>query len=388
MAKSKIFIASSGRTLVLAEQLREQLRTDYCEAELWKEKSEGQPGDTIIEMLEGAAKEYDFAVIILSRDDVIVKETGDKLKARDNCIFEAGLFMAAIGRKRCFLVNSVNQGDLPSDLGGIIFLAFEEPQNLSDPTACKSAIMFASSRIKSTVYRIVYGQSASPIAGRLLSRESLLEKERLGDGGELFEGQVLVASIQPLELSYAGALQVRKNMGNNVRYFYFLPGDPDGAEKVSQLLQLVLLARVPGSREEGASFERCRERVANNLPQIMEDLKKLCRDQSINFCFLPAPPEFQYCIHNAADVNHAKLYVKHGEGFIEWESGNEAYQFWKDVRARQSMAEPEPPHAVFYGAPGFNLRENVFLRTLKVNVSKYFPGINEEVMKYCLEGHD
>jgi hypothetical protein len=385
MAKSKIFIASSGRTLVLAEQLREQLRTDYCEAELWKDRSEGKPGDTIIEMLEGAAKEYDFAVIILSRDDVIVKETGDKLKARDNCIFEAGLFMAAIGRKRCFLVNSVSQGDLPSDLGGIIFLPFTEPSNLSDPTACKNAIMSPSTRIKSSVY----DQRASPIIGRLLSQESLLAKARKTyEGGELFEGQVVVASIQPLELSYEAALQVRNNLDGNIRYVYFLPGDQDGAEKISQLLQLVLLARLLGSSEEAAHFESRRERVANNLPKIMEDLKQICLGESIKVCFLPARPDLQYCIHNATDDKNAKLYMKHGEAFIEWESGDEAYQFWNDVRTRQGIAEPDPPYAVFYGATGFNLRENVFLRTLKGKLGKYFPGIQEEVMKWCLEGHD
>ena len=57
MNRSKIFIASSGRTLVLAERLRDELFTDFCQATLWSEEGRLQPGSTIIEMLEGAAKQ-------------------------------------------------------------------------------------------------------------------------------------------------------------------------------------------------------------------------------------------------------------------------------------------------------------------------------------------
>ena len=109
MQKSKIFIASSGRTIELADKLKDQLATPYCEARLWTEESRRQPGATIIEMLVNATEDYDFAVIILARDDIISKQAGDTLKARDNCVLEAGLFIAALGRERCFLVNSVEQ---------------------------------------------------------------------------------------------------------------------------------------------------------------------------------------------------------------------------------------------------------------------------------------
>jgi predicted nucleotide-binding protein len=118
MDKSKIFVASSSRTLVLAEKLRDELDTEYGHATLWTEESRTQVGSTIIEMLEDTAQEYDFAVIFLSKDDVLTSGDRQNLKARDNCVFEAGLFMSAIGRKRCFLVNSVRQSDLPSDLWG------------------------------------------------------------------------------------------------------------------------------------------------------------------------------------------------------------------------------------------------------------------------------
>ena len=126
MSKPKIFIASSGRTLELAKALRSQLNENTCEGALWTEVSQKALGKSILTMLNEAAKEYDFAVIILAKDDVMLTGAGDtsKLKARDNCVFEAGLFMSVIGQERCFLLSSVDPSNLPSDLGGIIFLPF------------------------------------------------------------------------------------------------------------------------------------------------------------------------------------------------------------------------------------------------------------------------
>jgi len=153
MDKSKIFLASSSRTLVLAEKLRDELDTEFSQATLWREESRTQVGSTIIEWLEGVPKQYDFAVIFLAKDDVLTSGDRQNLKARDNCVFEAGLFMSAIGRRRCFLVNSVSQSDLPSDLGGIISIPFKEPLNLQDRRACGEAILQVAARLKDTVQR-------------------------------------------------------------------------------------------------------------------------------------------------------------------------------------------------------------------------------------------
>ncbi len=153
MAKSEIFVASSSRTLLLAEKLRDELNTEFSQATLWREESRTQAGSTIIELLEGVQKQYDFAVIFLAKDDVLTSGDHQNLKARDNCVFEAGLFMSAIGRKRCFLVNSVTQSDLPSDLAGIISIPFEEPPNLRDRKACGAAIIQIAELLKDIVER-------------------------------------------------------------------------------------------------------------------------------------------------------------------------------------------------------------------------------------------
>lgn len=384
MAKTKIFIASSGRTLVLAEKLRDELRTGYCDAVLWKQVSAGKPSETIIEMLEGATTQYDFAVILLSKDDVILKGTGDEQKkARDNCIFEAGLFMSALGRKRCFLVNSVKQAELPSDLGGIIYLQFTEPPDLENREACRSAIMDVSGKIKDVV------QGMGSITNRPLSLHALLEREKsIYEGGELGEDQVVVAAIQPAEVGFEAACQVSNNIEGNIRYVYFFHGDRDGAEKICQMLQLVLLAPLLNDSKEAADFRKRRELVKSQQSQIMDKLAQICRKGSFKIYFLPTVPDFQYCIHNAVSQTKAQLYFKRRDEYLAWESGESAYRFWKEARSKFGVEDPQPPNAVVYGALGFSVNDGSFFRTLKSEIETYFPGIQSEVMKLCLKGPD
>ena len=156
MDKSRIFIASSGRTLILAEKLRDELQTEFCEARLWSEQRESQVGATIVEMLDSATRNHDFAVIVLAREDLTNREAGgaSARNVRDNCVFEAGLFMAALGRNRCYLVTDAAQNDLPSDLGGIVFVPLADLASFADPSAGAQEITRVASILKGSVQRI------------------------------------------------------------------------------------------------------------------------------------------------------------------------------------------------------------------------------------------
>jgi hypothetical protein len=382
MSKSKIFIASSTRSLVLAENLKKELATDYSAAEVWTEASRAANSQTIIEMLESSCEEYDFAVILLTQDDQKVSDGVEKLKARDNCIFEAGLFMAAVGRKRCFLVSSVNPGDLPTDLSGLILIPFVEPADPQKHQECQDAIFPASMQIKSRV------QDVGPVENRRLSRGVLLQREKKrSEGGDLYEDQVVVASIQPLEVTYAAARQIRKNVDGNIRYVYFIPASDECAEKICLLLQLVLLAGVFGTESDADSYQKRRQMVQQDPAGIFQKLERLCRDGSIQVFFLAVTPEMQYCIHNATDETNARQYVKHRDEFIEWASGKEAHQFWVDVKQRKpEVSDPKPPYALFHGLAGVEVRDGAFFRSLQREIGRYFPGIEERVLDLCLKG--
>jgi hypothetical protein len=383
MEKAKVFIASSGRTLTLAEKLRDELQTEFCEGVLWAEESKHQPGATIIEMLENAGEKYDFAVIILARDDVIVRGKDDTLKARDNCVFEAGMFVAYLKRERCFLVNSVEQRDLPSDLGGVISLPFAEPDNLSDRQACAEALRNVSATIKDSIQRL--GRVVIHTRVSLLSVDEVFQRERLNtDGGDLHEGQIVViCDLQPLggpEL----AAQVSRNLDGGISYLYFLSFSDDTIEKICQALQIILLEGVDGTGQV-ANFGARSQIVKTQQDRIKDYLKRICSDHLLRIALLPTPPQFCFRVHNATDQNLARLYMRYrASGFILWSEGESALSLMRDLRDYIPVEERE---RIFFPLKQFPFsyeNKRRFENALDRGLAKYFPGIQDEVKRICL----
>ena len=87
------------------------------------------PSSTTIETLEQVARaEADFAILVLTPDDLRDRGIGAKTVARDNVLFELGLFMGALGRGRVFGLKCVHCDiDLPSDLHGVTWLSYLHP---------------------------------------------------------------------------------------------------------------------------------------------------------------------------------------------------------------------------------------------------------------------
>lgn len=78
-------------------------------------------GLTIVEMLEKAAKQCSFALILLTKDD---EQKDDAVRARQNVIHELGFFQAKYGRKNVVLL--AERGvELFSNISGIMRIEFE-----------------------------------------------------------------------------------------------------------------------------------------------------------------------------------------------------------------------------------------------------------------------
>jgi hypothetical protein len=389
MAKAKIFIASSGRALVLAEELRNELSTDYCEATIWSDESKDEAGNTIIEMLEQASKAYNFAVIILTRDDMVFKDGGDseQLKARDNCVFEAGLFMGAQGRESCFLVTSVSDSDLPTDLRGIIYKKLAEPDELHNHRKCKEAITILGSQIKGTVQnqwkikedKVREQSQQTPVP--FISATDLFAKEKLiYKGGELEEGQIVINAVQPPETShFEFAVQVKDNLIDGVKYTYFFHANEDGAQKICMLLQSIIVApfvdsgKVPSFKDR---YEVIKQRGDDAL-KFFQGIK----DQ-LNIYFLAEAPSFQFSIHNATNPSTAKAYIKYKEGYLIW--GGDAHEIWTDLKKCRPLKGQAA--GVFLPTLCINLKEidgGKFKASLDDQFKRYFPGIAEKVMELC-----
>jgi len=379
MDKSRIFIASSSRTLVLAEMLRDQLNTDYCEAILWKDIGKSQLGATIIEMLERAKGEFDFAVILLAKDDVIIGGKGDTLKARDNCVFEAGLFIASLGRHRCFLVNSVNQGDLPSDLGGVISIPFKEPRDLNDRMACRDALASVAPPLKDAVQRD--GKAPSHERIPILSPRDLFELERpQSEGGDLLEGQVVVCDTEPA-WGIDSAVRVRRNIDSGVCYHFFTYFTPTTMEKMCQGLE-VILAVGAGGEEDIADFKIRLSKIRDKKEQVLDDLRRICESRSLRFTLLNDEPNFCFRVHNASNRELARLYARYQDrGFLLWAKGASALALWNSL---PKWLADDQPDRLLIPLKQVNLEgaaKATFEHRLNDALRKYFPGIENEIKK-------
>ena len=117
--KPSVFVGSSSEGLALATIVAAHLETDFAPA-LW---TQGLfvPGAHALEALEDAVRQCMFAVIVGSEDDELTKRNITAATLRDNLVFEFGLFLGALGRKRTILmVPDGTSLTLPTDLDGLV----------------------------------------------------------------------------------------------------------------------------------------------------------------------------------------------------------------------------------------------------------------------------
>jgi predicted nucleotide-binding protein len=118
-----IFIGSSTEGLPIAHALQAEL-DEECEPIVWRQGVFG-PTWSIVSTLVNKAQDSDFAALILTPDDSLVIRGAENTAARDNVIFELGLFLGALGPQRVFIIHPRDRDlRLPSDLAGVTCLNY------------------------------------------------------------------------------------------------------------------------------------------------------------------------------------------------------------------------------------------------------------------------
>lgn len=114
--KPRIFIGSSVEGLTIAEHI--QLGLDHqAECTLWSQGVFGLSGGTLDSLLR-AAKDFEFAVLVLTPDDLVHKRDATKNSPRDNV-------MGALGREKTYIVYCRDEKiDFPTDLAGVTTATF------------------------------------------------------------------------------------------------------------------------------------------------------------------------------------------------------------------------------------------------------------------------
>ena len=117
--KPRMFIGSSTEGLAVANEIQSLLQHDF-EVEVWNQGTIFGLGTATLEALEQAVLAYDFAVFVFRPDDELHTRGRVAPVARDNVVFELGLFIGKLTRMRAFIIQPTGEGiALPSDLAGI-----------------------------------------------------------------------------------------------------------------------------------------------------------------------------------------------------------------------------------------------------------------------------
>ena len=119
-----VFVGSSSEGLRVAQAVQ-VLLDQVCEVEIWSQGIFGLTQGTL-ESLVLAIERFDFAVLVLTADDLTIARGVERPVARDNVLFELGLFVGGLGRDRTFMLyDRTRRPELPSDLAGVTAATFE-----------------------------------------------------------------------------------------------------------------------------------------------------------------------------------------------------------------------------------------------------------------------
>ncbi|OWP64624.1 hypothetical protein CDA63_02370 [Hymenobacter amundsenii] len=122
----EIFIGCSREMLAIAQQIQLALNGQPMLVTIWTDSFFRASKTTIESLLEGFNK-FDFAILVLGKEDLVTSRSKTKPAPRDNVIFELGMAMGALSRERTFMVYEQDlDTKIPSDLLGVTPMTYRE----------------------------------------------------------------------------------------------------------------------------------------------------------------------------------------------------------------------------------------------------------------------
>lgn len=144
--KIRVFIISSAEALGIAQAIQNAFEYDPFTVIVWTD-GVFQASWYPIESLEQQLDQSDFAIAIVQPDDLTHARGAASPTPRDNVIFELGLFIGRLGRRRSFLLEPRDEHvKLPTDLAGITTVPYKY-----DPYDLAAAMGPACNRIRAII---------------------------------------------------------------------------------------------------------------------------------------------------------------------------------------------------------------------------------------------
>lgn len=158
MGKASVFIGSSSEGLEVARAISEGL--ECCAEPIIWDEDVFEFGRGYLEELVVELEKHDFAILVLTPDDVTESRGDSQRSPRDNVLFECGLFMGRLGRERTFIVcDRGTKMKLPSDLAGVSLISYDGRRMADAPSsAVRGACMRINRVIKKPTYRELSGK--------------------------------------------------------------------------------------------------------------------------------------------------------------------------------------------------------------------------------------
>lgn len=118
----RVFIGSSAEGLHTANRIRESLEEMGFETAMWSGQFSVE--QSFVGVLDKMLDTCNAAVMVFSPDDKVMTRGATHAVARDNLVYELGIFHGRYGRNRTFVL-ATDDMKLPSDLAGVVYLRFD-----------------------------------------------------------------------------------------------------------------------------------------------------------------------------------------------------------------------------------------------------------------------
>ena len=220
MTKSVLFIGSSSEGLPFARAIRDELSKEV-EVKMWDEAF--LPGDLFLDRIRTFPYQSDFAILVLTPDDLVESRKTRAASPRDNVLFELGVFMSALGREKTFVVCTSKKLKLPSDLAGLTVAFVDERENRSLPsrvrgpcnqicTALKEAKRKSSpGLLPSTTLAVGYFRDfVDKVCSLLSDRNTVLKVGERRQSLNVWKEQCLFVVVVPDSFRYIGVEEMRE----------------------------------------------------------------------------------------------------------------------------------------------------------------------------------
>ncbi|WET03966.1 nucleotide-binding protein [Flavobacterium sp. YJ01] len=276
MRRKKIFIGSSSEELALAEAAKIVLESDF-DVVIWNESVWDNAifkiNNNYLNDLIRASLQFDFGILLGTKDDEVNVRGTQYLQPRDNVLFELGLFIGRLGLNNCAFVIDKDIKVL-SDIKGISLCRFETKNVSSFNEAIKqtkeffknqqdSEINFFPSSTLSSVY---FENFIKPTCNHIISNQGILHN----DGKKYEECKIKVIIPERLSSDVNMQFQKLKNKFQTKKLTFDYAGRPRNIEVQAEIKDEKLYVIDFPTALSGINYA-----IANLLPN---DFNKLSPD--------------------------------------------------------------------------------------------------------------